>query len=81
MSQQGTWKKARRTIYSRLIERDRQLCLLGVSLDSVIITNLGMGEMLLRINSADLVKNTGSRLTVSLARTIDGVMMKWPTGH
>ncbi len=44
MSQQGTWKKARRTIYSRLIERDRQLCLLGVSLDSVIITNLGMGD-------------------------------------
>ena len=44
MSRQGTWKKARRTIYSRLIEHDKQLSLPGLSHDGVIITNLGLGE-------------------------------------
>ena len=43
-SKQGTWKKARRTIYSRLIEHDSQLSLPGLDHDGVIITNLGMGE-------------------------------------
>ena len=43
MSRQGTWKNARRTIYSRLIEHDRQLSLPGLDHDGVIITNLGMG--------------------------------------
>ena len=43
MSRQGTWKKARRTIYSRLIERDSQLSLPGLNHDCVIITNIGMG--------------------------------------
>ena len=43
MSRQGTWKKARRTIYSRLIEHNSQLSLPGLAHDGLIITNLGMG--------------------------------------
>lgn len=44
MSQQDKWKKARRTVYSRLIEDEKQLLLESLGRDSVIITNLGMGE-------------------------------------
>lgn len=40
---QGSWEKARRAIYSRLIECETQLSLPGLSHDSVIITNVGMG--------------------------------------
>ena len=43
MSRQGTWKKARRTIYSRLIEHNSQLSLPGLGYDGVIITNICMG--------------------------------------
>jgi hypothetical protein len=42
-TRQGGWHKARRTIYSRLIQNGRQLALPGLDKDSVIITNLGMG--------------------------------------
>jgi len=42
-TRQKNWHKARRTIYSRLIQKDRQLVLAGLVKDSVIITNLGMG--------------------------------------
>ena len=42
-TRQGGWHKARRTIYSRLIQQDRQLALPGLVKDSIIITNLGIG--------------------------------------
>lgn len=42
MCRQGRWKRTGRTIYSRLIVRDTQLSLPGMSLDSVIITYVGL---------------------------------------
>ena len=45
-TRQGGWHKARRTIYSRLIQHGTQLALLGLLKDSIIITNLGMGGQL-----------------------------------
>jgi len=42
-TRQGGWHKARRTIYSRLIQHGRQLALPGLVKDNIIITNLGMG--------------------------------------
>jgi hypothetical protein len=44
MSKQKKWDKARRTIFSTLYEEDGQYVLEGLCRDSVIITNLGMGE-------------------------------------
>lgn len=41
---QGTRKQARRSVYSRLIEHDGQLMLRGTGQESVVITNLGIGE-------------------------------------
>ena len=46
MCKQKEWKLARRTIYSRLIQHDRQLVAPGLGTDSVIITNLGMGGLI-----------------------------------
>lgn len=43
MCQQETWDLARRTIYSRMIQHDRQLVVPGLGTDSVIVTNIGMG--------------------------------------
>jgi len=45
-TRQGGWHKARRTIYSRLIQHGTQLALPGLLKDSIIITNLGMGGQL-----------------------------------
>ena len=45
-TRQGGWHKARRTIYSRLIQHGTQLALPGLVKDSIIITNLGMGGQL-----------------------------------
>lgn len=44
LCQQANWEKARRTIFSTLAEEDGQYVLDGMCRDSVIITNLGMGE-------------------------------------
>ena len=41
-----SWKKARRTIYSRLIEHNSQLSLPGLDHDGLIITNLGTGGVI-----------------------------------
>lgn len=44
MCQQKQWDEARRTIYSTLSEEDGQYVFEGLHRDSVIITNLGVGE-------------------------------------
>ena len=46
MTRQGTWKKPRRSAYSRLIEHHGQLALQGNGCESVFVTNLGMGEQI-----------------------------------
>lgn len=52
----GTWKKFRRALYCRLLNKDRQLYLPGSRPDTVIITNLGLGgridELLLQTGNA-----------------------------
>uniref|UniRef100_B3EME0 Transposase DDE domain-containing protein n=1 Tax=Chlorobium phaeobacteroides (strain BS1) TaxID=331678 RepID=B3EME0_CHLPB len=58
MSRQKKWKKERRTIFSTLWEEDGQYLLQGICRDSVIITNMGMGE-----------KESMSNLPRSAART------------
>jgi hypothetical protein len=59
LCQQDTWDFARRTIYSRLIQQDRQLVAHGLGTDSVLITNLGMGglidELLWRAKAENLL--------------------------
>ena len=44
MRRQKQWDKARCTIFSTLVAKDEQSVLDGTCRDSVIITNLGMGE-------------------------------------
>jgi hypothetical protein len=44
MSRQKSWRKERRTIFSTLWEDDGQYVLEGLCRDTVIITNIGMGE-------------------------------------
>ena len=46
LCEQESWNLARRTIYSRLIQHDRQLVAPGLGTDSVLITNLGMGGLI-----------------------------------
>jgi hypothetical protein len=59
MSRQKKWKNGRRTIFSTLQEKDGQYLLQGICRDSVIITNLGMGEaideQLAKIGREDLL--------------------------
>ena len=79
MSQQGTWEKARRTIYSRLIVVDTQLSLPGMGHDSVIITNIGMGsdvDDLLRQACEEHQIRAHSILSSGIT---GGVMMNWQT--
>jgi hypothetical protein len=42
-SKRGSWKKFRRALYCRLLNKDNQLYLPGTRPDTVIITNLGLG--------------------------------------
>jgi hypothetical protein len=42
-SKRGSWKKFRRALYCRLLNKDKQLYLPGTRPDTVIITNLGLG--------------------------------------
>ena len=44
LSRQKSWRKERRTIFSTLWEEDGQYVLEGLCRDTVIITNIGMGE-------------------------------------
>jgi hypothetical protein len=44
MCKQKQWDEARRTIYSTLSDEDGQYLCAGLLRDSVIITNLGVGE-------------------------------------
>ena len=59
MSRQKKWKKGRRTIFSTLWEEDGQYLLQGICRDSVIITNMGMGEkideQLTKVGRGDLL--------------------------
>jgi hypothetical protein len=53
----GSWKRFRRALYCRLLNKDKQLYLPGTRPDTVIITNLGLGgridELLGQTGNAD----------------------------
>lgn len=55
-SKRASWKKFRRALYCRLLNKDKQLYLPGTRPDTVIITNLGLGgsidELLCRTGKA-----------------------------
>lgn len=53
-SRRKTWKKFRRAIYTRLINKGKQLYLPGTRPDSVIITNIGQGQKI-----DDLLRKAG----------------------
>jgi hypothetical protein len=59
----GSWKKFRRALYCRLLNKDKQLYLPGTRPDTVIITNLGLGgridELLGQTGNADYLSCDG----------------------
>lgn len=62
-SKQGTWDRFRRAIYCRLLNEGPQLYLPGCRPDTVIITNIGQGQlidaMLKRVGAYDYLKADG----------------------